>query len=87
MVKRTDHRGRGGYHWYKDVVIAGAIQHHLPDEYVTQICAVDSKEAVQESYVRLVRPIPLRDGGRHPIVRLGQVKGYSLMATSSRELP
>jgi gamma-glutamylcyclotransferase len=32
------------YHWYKDLVVAGAIQHGLPEEYITQLCAVASKD-------------------------------------------
>jgi len=32
------------FHWYKDIVVAGAIRHKLPDGYVAQIRAVESKD-------------------------------------------
>lgn len=31
------------FHWYKELVIAGAIEHRLPEEYIQSIKAVDSK--------------------------------------------
>ncbi|OQB75900.1 MAG: hypothetical protein BWX92_02316 [Deltaproteobacteria bacterium ADurb.Bin135] len=31
------------FHWYKELVVAGAIEHLLPEEYVQNIRAVESK--------------------------------------------
>lgn len=31
------------YHWYKAIVIAGAVEHHLPESYIEWIRTVDSK--------------------------------------------
>lgn len=31
------------YHWYKDMVIAGAVENHLPESYIEWIRTVDSK--------------------------------------------
>ena len=32
------------YHWYKDLVVAGAVEHKLPNEYISKICALISKD-------------------------------------------
>lgn len=32
------------YHWYKALVVAGAVEHKLPDEYIESLRAVESVE-------------------------------------------
>jgi hypothetical protein len=36
--------GRRPYHWYKRLVLAGAIEHDLPADAVAAICAVPSQD-------------------------------------------
>lgn len=43
-VAKTTDAALVPYHWYKDIVMAGAIEHKLPDDYQAQICAVVSKD-------------------------------------------
>lgn len=37
------------YHWYKDLVIAGAVYHRMPQEYIASIASVRSTEDPDEN--------------------------------------
>jgi gamma-glutamylcyclotransferase len=42
-VATSKEPGLRPYHWYKAFVVAGAIEHHLPETYIEWIRTVDSK--------------------------------------------